>query len=228
MPDTADAQPQTLSKSEKIYRKLQEGILSGRYVSGYRLVLDQIAREFGTSPVPVREAIRKLEAEGLVIFTRNVGAQVAGINIADYADAMQTLAYLEGVATSLAAPLVTAEQLDEARAVNAEMRRLRDEAFDPVRFTELNHRFHWVLCQSCPNRHLLDLLRREWQRLSGIRRSSFTFVPTRTESSVVEHDRILALISSGAPQEEIERLSRSHKLRTMTEYVTWSQEHLQA
>ncbi|KAA5835120.1 GntR family transcriptional regulator [Saccharopolyspora hirsuta] len=218
MPSTAGAQ--ALSKSEKVYRELHSRILSGRYASGYRLVLDQIAREFGTSPVPVREAVRRLEAEGLVTFTRNVGAQVAGINTSDYANAMQTLAYLEGAATSLAAARITPEQLAEAASLNAEMRQLCEGTLDPVRFTELNHRFHWVLCESCPNQHLLDLVHREWQRMSGIRRSSFTFVPSRTLSSVDEHDRIIALIRAGASQEEIERVARDHKLRTMTEYVT--------
>ncbi|MEU5852408.1 GntR family transcriptional regulator [Saccharopolyspora shandongensis] len=218
MPRTAGTQ--ALSKSEKVYQELHARILSGRYASGYRLVLDQIAREFGTSPVPVREAVRRLEAEGLVTFTRNVGAQVAGINTSDYANAMQTLAYLEGAATSLAASHVTPDQLEDAASFNAEMRRMCEGTLDPVRFTELNHRFHWVLCESCPNQHLLDLVKREWQRMSGIRRSSFTFVPGRTLSSVDEHDRIIALIRAGASQEEIERVSRDHKLRTMTEYVT--------
>lgn len=217
MPRTAGAQ--ALSKSEKVYRELHARILSGRYASGYRLVLDQIARELGTSPVPVREAVRRLEAEGLVTFTRNVGAEVAGINTSDYANAMQTLAYLEGAATSLAAPHVTADQLADAASFNAEMRRMCEEELDPVRFTELNHHFHWVLCESCPNRHLLDLVHREWQRMSGIRRSSFTFVPGRTMSSVDEHDRIIALIRAEASQQEIERVSRDHKLRTMTEYL---------
>ncbi|MER5391854.1 GntR family transcriptional regulator [Saccharopolyspora sp. NPDC002686] len=220
MPSTAGAQQQALSKSEKVYQELHARILSGRYASGYRLVLDQIARDFGTSPVPVREAVRRLEAEGLVTFTRNVGAQVAGINTSDYANAMQTLAYLEGAATSLAAPHVTPKQLEDAASFNAEMREMCEGTLDPVRFTELNHRFHWVLCENCPNQHLLDLLHREWQRMSGIRRSSFTFVPSRTMSSVDEHDRIIALIRADASQQEIERVSRDHKLRTMTEYVT--------
>ena len=66
-----------LSKSESVYRELRSRIISGRYNAGYRLVLDQLAREMGVSAVPVREAIRRLEAERLVTFTRNVGAEVA-------------------------------------------------------------------------------------------------------------------------------------------------------
>ncbi|GAA5162579.1 GntR family transcriptional regulator [Amycolatopsis dongchuanensis] len=209
-----------LSKSETVYRELRSRILSGRYVTGFRLVLDQLARELNVSTVPVREAVRRLEAEGLVTFTRNVGAEVAGIDTADYADAMQTLAYLEGAATSLAAPHLGAEQLAEAAEVNEEMRALQaGTGFDPVRFTELNERFHRLLCDACPNRHLRDLLGREWQRMSLIRRSSFTFVPGRSADSVAEHERILELLREGAPADEVERVARAHKLRTLDSYL---------
>ena len=65
------------SKSQLAYRFLRERIDDGRYVPGYRLVLGQIAGELDVSVVPVREAIRRLVAEGLVTFQRIVGAQVA-------------------------------------------------------------------------------------------------------------------------------------------------------
>ncbi|MEG2577897.1 MAG: GntR family transcriptional regulator, partial [Glutamicibacter sp.] len=64
----------TASKSEAAYQLVSERIVNGAYSPGYRLVLGTIADELGCSVVPVREAIRRLEAEGLVHFTRNVGA----------------------------------------------------------------------------------------------------------------------------------------------------------
>ncbi|GAB2982541.1 GntR family transcriptional regulator [Amycolatopsis acidiphila] len=209
-----------LSKSETVYQELRGRILSGRYVAGFRLVLDQLARELNVSTVPVREAVRRLEAEGLVDFTRNVGAEVAGIDTADYADAMQTLAYLEGAATSLAAPHLSAERLAEAAELNEQMRALQGNGFDPVRFTELNERFHRLLCDACPNRHLRELLGREWQRMSLIRRSSFTFVPGRSATSVTEHEQILRLLRTGTPADEVERVTRAHKLQTLSSYLT--------
>ncbi|HWV76031.1 MAG TPA: GntR family transcriptional regulator, partial [Isoptericola sp.] len=66
-----------MSKSQRAYAYLRERIEDGRFVPGYRLVLAQLAGELDMSVVPVREAIRRLEAEGLVTFERNVGAQVA-------------------------------------------------------------------------------------------------------------------------------------------------------
>lgn len=208
-----------ISKSEMVYRRLHERIVSGRYGAGYRLVLDKIARELDVSPVPVREAVRRLEAEGLVTFTRNVGAEVAGVNARDYANAMQTLAYLEGAATSLAVPHLSEKQLAEATAVNEEMRALQQGEFDPVRFTSLNERFHRVLCGPCPNDHMLDLVHREWQRLAMIRRTSFSRLPSRPAASVEEHDALLRLIREGASLDEIERAARAHKLRTMNEFL---------
>ena len=127
---TTDAAP--LSKSERVYRELRSRIISGRYVAGYRIVLDQVARELDVSPVPVREAIRRLEAEKLVTFTRNVGAEVAAIDVADYTETMQTLAYLEGAATSLAAPHLTEGELDEADELNGHLRSMAASgSFDP-------------------------------------------------------------------------------------------------
>lgn len=212
--------PEQVSKSERVYRTLRERILDGQYTSGYRLVLDQIARELEVSPVPVREAVRRLEAEGLVTFTRNVGAQVRGVDVGQYTDAMQTLAWLEGAATRLAAPHLDADTLRRARSLNDDMRALIGDGFDPVRFTALNEQFHRMLCHACPNQHLTGLLRREWLHMSLIRRSSFAAMPGRPAISVQEHDHILDLIAQDAPSDDVERAVRDHKLRTMNEYLT--------
>lgn len=209
-----------VSKSEMVYQRVRDRILTGTYGAGYRLVLDKLAREFEVSPVPVREAIRRLEAEGLVTFTRNVGAEVNGVNERDYTDAMQTLAFLEGAATALAAPRISAEQVAEATEVNEQMRHLHQGDFDPVRFTALNERFHRVLCGACPNRHLLDLVDREWQRMAMIRLSSFIRLSSRPAVSIAEHDNLLHLINSGAPAADVEHAARAHKLRTLEEFLT--------
>ncbi|QAY62766.1 GntR family transcriptional regulator [Xylanimonas allomyrinae] len=209
----------TLSKSERVYQTLRGRIADGTYVGGFRLVLDKLARELDVSPVPVREAVRRLEAEGLVTFTRNVGAEVRGIDVHEYVDAMQTLAYLEGAATSLASPHLTREHRLRARELNREMLQLLAHGFDPVRFTELNEQFHRTLCAACPNAHLMSVLEREWQRMSLIRRSSFAAIPARTQESVCEHTRILDLIEADAPANEVESAVRDHKLRTMAQYL---------
>lgn len=209
----------SMSKSERAYRLIRERIDSGQYVPGYRLVLAPIAGELDMSVVPVREAIRRLEAEGLVTFELNVGAQVALIKETEYLHTMQTLALVEGAATALAQPGITADQLARAREINDRMRQTLDH-FDPQRFTELNLEFHSVLFESCPNPHILDLVHRGWSRMRVLRNSSFSFVPGRARESVEEHDHLLHLIEHQAPAIEVELAARQHRLSTLDAVLT--------
>lgn len=210
----------TLAKSELVYRELRGHILSGRYVAGYRLVLNQIARELGVSSVPVREAIRRLEAEKLVTFTRNVGAEVSSIDLGDYSNAMQTLAIMEGAATALAAPHLSEEELGVASGANDEMAKLAHAVpFDSAAFTKLNAQFHRVLWAACPNDHLNHMIDQEWGRVAAIRRTQFVFTTERALTSVAEHTEMLRLIRNGAPFEDIERVARNHKMRTLRDVV---------
>jgi DNA-binding GntR family transcriptional regulator len=218
-PTTATA---TRSKSQLAYHWIKERIASGSYGSGYRLVLATIAAELGVSAVPVREAIRMLEAEGLVTFERNVGAQVTMVDEGEYVTTMQVLSIVEGAATSLSAPHVSADDLARASAINAEMSETLAH-FDPHRFTQLNLAFHSVLFEGCPNPHLLDLVHRGWNRLAVLRDSTFSFVPGRAEESVREHAHLLELISRGAPDLEIEFAARAHRMRTVEALLAYQE-----
>jgi len=213
-----------LSKSQLAYRFIRERIDDGRYVPGYRLVLGQIAREIGVSVVPVREAIRLLEAEGLVTFERNVGAQVALIKETEYMHTMQTLALVEGAATALSAPSMTPEHLRRARELNERMRQTLEQ-FDPHRFTTLNLEFHAVLFEECPNPHILDLVHRGWNRMKVLRDSSFSFVPGRARESVEEHEHLLQLIESGSDPLDIELAARAHRTATLDAVLAYQSEH---
>lgn len=220
----AETLPPIESKSQRAYRFIRERIDDGRYVPGFRLVLGQIARELDVSVVPVREAIRRLEAEGLVTFERNVGAQVALIKETEYLHTMQTLALVEGAATSMSAPHLSIDQLHRARELNERMRRTLDD-FDPHRFTTLNLEFHAVLFEECPNPHVLDLVHRGWNRMKMLRDSSFSFVPGRARESVDEHERILGLIESGADPVVIELAARRHRTATLDAVLAYQSAH---
>ncbi|MFK4759467.1 GntR family transcriptional regulator [Microbacterium sp. ZW T5_45] len=205
-------------KSEQAYLWIRARISSHAFGPGYRLVLGSIADELGMSVVPVREAIRRLEAEGLVTFERNVGARVTLVDEDEYADTMQTLGLVEGAATALSAPLLDGAALDAAAEVNERMTRLLDH-FDAHAFTELNRRFHSLLFEPCPNPQLLELVHRGWSRLSGIRDTTFAYVPGRAHHSVEEHTRILELIRAGADPLEIELAARDHRWRTRDAFL---------
>lgn len=206
------------SKSERAYAHIAQRINDGRYTPGYRLVLGQIASELDVSVVPVREAIRRLEAEGLVTFEHNVGAQVALVHEEEYVITMQTLSIVEGAATALAAPHISADDIARARAINQQMIATLDH-FDPVRFTQLNLDFHSVLFEHCPNEHIVDLVHRGWGRLKLLRESTFSFVPGRAKGSVEEHEALLRLIEQHADPLDIELAARRHRTTTMDAYL---------
>ncbi|WP_434994700.1 GntR family transcriptional regulator [Arthrobacter sp. Ld5] len=216
---TDDDAPAEGSKSQQAYEAVTRRIVDGSYPPGHRLVLAIIARDLGISVVPVREAIRRLEAEGLVTFQRNVGATVAGIDPTEYLYTMQTLSLVEGAATALSAPLIGAADIERARTVNDEMRACLQD-FEPVRFTRLNQDFHAILFEQCPNPHILDLVHRGWNRLASLRSSTFRFVPERARESVEEHAHLLALIADGADADAVERAARRHRSATLDAYLT--------
>jgi len=210
------------SKSQRAYLWLKERIAGEELAPGYRLVLGSIADELDMSVVPVREAIRRLEAEGLVTFERNVGARVSMIDDSQYRHSMETLGILEGAATALAARHLTADDVRQARELNVRLVESLDD-FDPRLFTSLNHELHSVLFAACPNPRLLALVESEWVRLGHLRDSTFSFVPGRAQESVREHETLLDLIETGAPLADIERAARGHRSATLAAYL--SHEH---
>jgi DNA-binding GntR family transcriptional regulator len=200
-----------VSKQQWVYDTLKERILSGVYGPGYRLVLAALARELDVSPVPVREAIRRLEAESWLTFTRNVGATVGEIDTESLEQVVRTLALVEGYATALAAPHLRQKDLAAARRINSRMRKQLDP-LDPLEFGRLNRQFHVMILERCPNDHLRAIAHMEHERLDAMRRSLFHVMPQRACLSVDEHDEILDLIEDKAPPVEIEIAAREHKL----------------
>lgn len=215
------AAPAAASKADLAYQAIMRGMRDRRYSAGDRLVLAQIAGELEMSVVPVREAMRRLQSEGLVQYERNVGATVTGIDPIEYRYTMETLALVEGFSTAQCAPHVSAAEIADARAVNARMRALAegDDHWDPVRFTELNQRFHSLLFEHRQNEHVHDLVHRGWNRLSALRASTFAYVSGRAVASVAEHEELLRLIEDGAAFAEIEAAARQHRLNTMHAYL---------
>jgi DNA-binding GntR family transcriptional regulator len=211
---------QPVLKSQAVYDGIRAGILSGRYPAGYRLVFDALSDEYGISTVPVREAARRLEAEGLVEFIPNRGAQIASINTRDYLESMQSLAFLEGAAIALGAVKMDAAALAEAKALNDQMAEVAEaDAFYGQAFASLNQQFHRLLSAKSGNSHLIDLVTREQERMALIRRGGYSVDSTRARQSVAEHRELLRLIRSGANFNEIELFARTHKLNTLRYYI---------
>jgi len=132
---------------DKAYQTVKQGILAGRFPPGSRITEHEIAAAAGVSRTPVREALRRLQAEGLVDFTPNFGAVITAWSDSDVDEVFQLRALLESHGARRAAALARPEQL-------AELRRLAEEQFRESterragyldRIAELNSRFHHAL-----------------------------------------------------------------------------------
>ena len=205
------------SKSQQAYNWISEKIRTREYEPGYRLVLATIAEELGVSVVPVREALRQLEAEGMVTYERNVGASVTTYNREAYYESMDIVATLEANATAQSAPYLDAEDIARAREINQRMREL-DIHHDPEEFTQLNKEFHSVLFSKCPNERLKNLVVDQWKQLEYHRVSTFRYVPERAQESTREHEQLVSLIEAGAEPAYIEKVARQHRLTTLNTY----------
>jgi DNA-binding GntR family transcriptional regulator len=188
------------------------------------VVIDSLAEEFAVSAMPVREAIRRLEAEGLVIYRPNAGAQVSPAEPGVFTEELTVLAVLEGYATALAAPVLGAEGVRRLTEANEQMLEAM-EHMDSLGFGRLNQEFHAIVYEHCPNSALVELLRDVARRLDAIRRTVFVQIPYRGAASVAEHRNLIELIASGAPATEIETAAREHKLRTVESFRAWEREH---
>jgi DNA-binding GntR family transcriptional regulator len=212
------------TKQQQVYEVLRERILSGAYGPGFRIVIDQVAVEFAVSALPVREAIRRLEAEGLIVYRPNAGAQVAPAEPELFEHTMTALALLEGYATALAAPLLTAQDLAALERCTDEMEIAMGQ-MDALAFGRHNRAFHQVIYDRCPNPTMVAMLRDVDRRLDAIRTTVFVHIPYRGASSVAEHRELIELLRSGATAKRIEDVARRHKLRTVESFRAWQREH---
>jgi DNA-binding GntR family transcriptional regulator len=196
------------SKANAAYEKIREQIVEGVYTPGTRLVLDRLARELDMSTLPVREAIRRLEAEGYVQFRQNVGATVSELDAESFAQALETFAVLESAATAQAAGHLSADDVNAARALNEAMVVALDK-LDRPRYAALHDKFHALLASRCPNSHLVQVVSNERARLQRVRLATLG-LGAGGRREVEEHDQLLRLIESKAESDAIEDLCRSH------------------
>lgn len=196
------------TKLELVYNVLRENIMSGNLEPGKRLVIKKIAQELGVSEIPVREAIRSLEAQGLVTMAPHAGAQVAKFNAHDVEEIMELRSILEGYAARTAIPNITGEVLAQLKDYLNQMKKRADEG-DFVEFGVLNRKFHQIIYELTPNKRLYRMITdilNEFERT----RSVFGLSKKRSEDSLKEHTAILEALVEG-DGDRVERLIREHR-----------------
>lgn len=138
----------------RISKILAERIIAGAIAPGVRLGQDHIAEEFGASHVPVREAFRRLEAQGLVVSEPRRGVRVAGFTVEEVREVAEMRAALEVLALRQAAPHLTKALLDQAE----EATRAGDKATDVQAWELANRHFHRLILTPCAMPRLLKAI----------------------------------------------------------------------
>ncbi len=203
-----------MNKRQFAYEVIRTRIVDGTYVPGQRIVIDQIAKEVGSSHIPVREAIHQLESDQFIEYKPNFGAIVRGIDRNLYIESLQLLALLEGYATSLSAYHIPPAAIEELKTINNNMKEMLKD-YELEKLGDLNRKFHFAIYAFCPNKLLVANIQQVWERLDIVRRTSFTFFSKRTPKSIEEHDSIIQLLEEKADSLQIEEIARTHKLNTL-------------
>lgn len=152
-----------VSKSDLVAAALRELIMTGGLEPGMPLRQRQLAMRFGVSATPVREALRRLESEGLITNDVHRGSVVAR-SAGDLHEKVQIRAVLEGLAARLAAPKITSGHLAELRAHND---RLLSPQLSASEVETVNRRFHFLVYEIADSPLLLSLMRLLWKSFPG-------------------------------------------------------------
>lgn len=192
---------------ELVFEALREAIIQGRLHPGERLMEIQLAEELGVSRTPVREAIRKLELEGLVLMIPRKGAYVSQISMKDIADVFEIRRALEGLAARLAAERATDEEIERLERALVKISEVA-EAEDLDGAVALDTDFHEELMAASHNPRLSQMVSNLREQIQRFRLTSLSH-PGRVKLAVEEHAKIVDAIA-GRDAELAQNLAHEH------------------
>ena len=180
---------------EQAYAIIREAILSGEFNRGDRLREEDLAQRAGVSRTPVREALRRLDSEGLVAFAPNRGASVTAWSEQELDDLYEARALVEGYAAEQAAKKIGPEQLGQLESLSARMHKLakggQDEDMDQM--SQLNNEFHRIITAAGGNSHLESLVR-SFTDATLVYRTFRQYSPERLRASMFHHDEVIVAL----------------------------------
>ena len=207
------AEEETLSLGERAYRRLRESIVQGMLPSGRKISERSLASELGISAQPVREALRRLEQDGMVVTLPRRGTVVAEVGPAQLGELGRIRAALEGVAAALAAERITAGDIGTLAAILARMQ-AGTAAADTEALDEANEEFHALIHHATGNLFLIRSLvsLRAYDNLGRHRAVGST--PRDLPKALAEHRGIVAALRKRDPALAEARM-RQHILRSL-------------
>jgi DNA-binding GntR family transcriptional regulator len=207
---TLDHRPlERSAAADGVYEALREAIVARRLLPGDRLAEEQLAKQFGVSRTPVREALLRLEAEQFATRVARRGLVVRPIPEREVLEVYAVRAALDGLAATLAAEQATPPDLARLRWISEQIREAASTS-DYARMAELNIELHEALCDAAHNGMLLHFMRQihDWVRRFGESDTTFSR-PGRAAVATDEHDGIIEAIAAG-DAERAGGLAREH------------------
>ncbi|MFD1407473.1 GntR family transcriptional regulator [Kroppenstedtia eburnea] len=190
---------------ERVTSVLRQGILDGVYQPGERLKQESLAEQLRVSRMPVREALRQLEDEGLIDWVRHKGAVVKEITAEDLEEIYAMRVELETLALSRSFPHLTAADTEGLEALILRMdQAIREEELEV--YCRLNLSFHRLLLSRSPWKRLQSFIEQLW---NGIPLKTPTFVPGQAPQSHQDHREMVAALKGKDP-EKCCRVLRAH------------------
>lgn len=200
----------------RVFHKIREDILSGKYKDNEELKEVAIGEELGVSRTPVREAFRQLELEGLIHIIPNKGAYVTGITVKDVKDIYMIRSLLEGLCAKWATRHITPEQLEEMEE-NIYLAEFHASKGHAEQITELDNRFHEILYEAADSKMLERQLRDFHGYVLRVRKKTLAKYKRSTQSNK-EHKLILEAIKD-KDAERAERMANEHILNAYENMV---------
>lgn len=175
-----------------VFDYMKEAIITGKLKPGERLMEVQLAEKLGVSRTPVREAIRKLELEGLVVMVPRKGAYVADLNAKDLLNVLEVRSSLEGLAASLAAERITDEEVEKLKKIVEEFR-IKMEEGDLEALIRLDKEFHELIFAASRNDKLIQIMNNLQEHVHRFRVKYIT-EEKKAKRIYQEHKKIAELI----------------------------------
>lgn len=207
---------------EIVFEHLREAIITGMLRPGERLMELQLAEEMGVSRTPVREAIRKLELEGLVIMVARRGAYVSDLSMRDIAETFEIRGALESLAAGLAAERIAPEELEQLERTLVSIGECI-ETSDIQQIVTLDEEFHAILFAASRNLRLSQIVSNLREQITRFRRTSLS-TPGRFKAVFQEHKGIVEAISE-RNSNLAQALAKEHIENAEHSVMEWVREH---
>ena len=199
--------------SQRIANSLRDAILSGAYTPGSRLRQEDIAEQFDASRLPVREALRALQSDGLVTIVANTGAWISRLSLAECREMYQIRERIEPLLLGLSQPLLTPAGLARLESLVHQM----ETAADIETFLRLDREFHMLTYSGADTLILGPTVERLWNSTQHYRRAFTKMLDPRGNSVIhLEHNLLVAALQRN-DVEEAERVLFGHIRRTRLE-----------